>query len=131
MFFKSIGHVAYRVRNMEASVKFYQDVFGMEVIHKIPTPDKGTIVFVGTPDRQSLELFEGGEDELNITGKTAGYIHLCLIVDNFAELVEHVKELGVPFYQEPRFGEDLSSFRILDPDGNELEVVERSEKIPF
>lgn len=130
MKFTGIGHVAYRVRNMEKSVKFYEEVLGMQVIHKIPT-DNGTIVFVGTPERQSLELFEGGEDQLNITDKTAGYIHICLIVDEIEKLAQHVKEMGIEFFQEPRFGEDLSSFRILDPDGNELEILQRSDKIPF
>ena len=125
-----IGHVAFRVSDMDRSVKFYTEVLGLKVIHKIPTPN-GDIVFVGTEDRQSLELFCGGEDKLEITDKTTGYIHVCIIVEDLKALAAHVESMGIPFYKEPSYGEELSVFRLLDPDGNELEILERGPDLPF
>ena len=127
---KEFGHIAYRVKDMEVSVKFYTEILGFTKLHEIPTPN-GNIVFLELSGKQSLELFCGGEDELKITDKTRGYMHLCIIVEGLKELAEFVASKGIPFYQEPRYAENLSVFRILDPDGNELEILERGADLPF
>lgn len=127
---KEFGHIAYRVQDMEKSVRFYEDVLGFKKIHEIPTPN-GNIVFLELSGKQSLELFPGGEEKIEIKDKSYGYIHLCIIVEGLKELAEKVQSMGIPFYKEPSYGENLNVFRILDPDGNELEILERGENLPF
>lgn len=127
---KEFGHIAYRTKDMAKTVEFYTEILGFKKIHEIKTDD-GEIVFLELSGKQSLEFFTGGKDKLDITDSTCGYMHLCLIVEDLKSLAEFVKSKGIPFYEEPRYGEDLSVFRILDPDGNELEILERGEGLPF
>jgi hypothetical protein len=48
------------------------------------------------------------------------------------ELVDELKAKGVAFNGEPMYREDGSgSFRILDPDGNEFECMQRGPNAKF
>lgn len=124
------GHIAFRVKDMERSVKFYTEVLGFKKMHEIPTPN-GNIVFLEISNKQSLEFFVGGKDEQKPTDTSIGYMHLCLITENTKELVESIKAKGIELYQEPSYGDTFNCFRVLDPDGNELEMLERVADMPF
>lgn len=131
MGFTGFGHVGYVVKNIDKSIDFYQNILGFKKIADFNTPDR-RIVFLQFADGQSIELFSGGTETVATNKETIGFAHTCLIVENMEELVCELKEKGVPFNGEPVYQEDGSgSFRILDPDGNEYECMQRGPNSKF
>ena len=126
-----VGHVGFVVSDLDRSIKFYRDKLGFRVVAEI-TPPGRKIVFLEICNGQTIELFSGGEDKVEISPKTIGYAHTCLIIEEMAALMEELKAKGVELSGEPRFGDDGSgSFRIVDPDGNEFEMMQRGSNSRF
>jgi len=126
-----IGHVGFVVSDMERSIDFYQNKLGFQKIAEI-TPPGRQIVFLEICKGQSIELFSGGEDKRETSPKTIGYAHTCLIIEDIENLIADLQAKGVTFNGEPRIGNDGSgSFRILDPDGNEFEMMQRGSNSRF
>jgi lactoylglutathione lyase len=120
-----IGHVGFVVSDMERAIDFYQNKLGFQKVAEI-TPPGRQIVFLEICKGQTIELFSGGVDRIETSAKTIGYAHLCLIIDDMAALMEEMKAKGVEIKGEPRIREDGGgTFRILDPDGNEIEMMQR------
>lgn len=127
----SYGHAGYVVSDMDKSIEFYEKKLGFEKIVEFGSPER-RIVFLKICEGQSIELFSGGTDPLELTNSTIGFAHSCLVVENMKEYVEELKAKGVEFKGEPMFRDDGSgSFRILDPDGNEFEMMQRGPNSKF
>jgi lactoylglutathione lyase len=121
----SIGHVGFVVSDMERAIDFYQNKLGFQKIAEM-TPPGRQIVFLEICKGQTIELFSGGEEHVETSAKTIGYAHTCLIIDDIESLIEEMKARGVAISGEPRIREDGGgSFRIVDPDGNEFEMMQR------
>ena len=125
------GHVGFVVSDMDRAIDFYQNKLGFKIVAEI-TPPGRKIVFLEICKGQTIELFSGGEEKISTSPKTIGYAHTCLIIEGMAELMEDLKARGVEFNGEPRINEDGSgAFRILDPDGNEFEMMQRGPNSVF
>ena len=121
----AIGHVGFVVSDMERAIDFYQNKLGFQKVAEISPPGR-QIVFLEICKGQTLELFSGGEDKIETSAKTIGYAHTCLIIEGMENLIAELKAKGVEISGEPRMREDGGgSFRILDPDGNQLEMMQR------
>ena len=86
-----IGHVAYNVSNMKASLEFYVGKLGFTHSFSIPRDD-GTpwIEYLHVAPGQFIELFYSDE------APAGGYYnHLCLQVEDCAAAVEALRENGV------------------------------------
>ena len=126
-----IGHVGFVVSDMERAVDFYQNKLGFSIVAEISLPDR-QIKFLEICKGQTIELFSGGEAKIEISPKTIGYAHTCLIIDDIANLIDELKAKGVEISGEPRINDDGSgSFRILDPDGNLFEMMQRGPDSRF
>ena len=126
-----IGHVGFVVSDMEKAVDFYQNKLGFQKVAEM-TPPGRRIVFLEICKGQTIELFSGGEDRIETSPKTIGYAHTCLIIEGMENLIEELKAKGVEFAGEPRVNDDGSgSFRILDPDGNQFEMMQRGLNSKF
>ncbi|MCL1805964.1 MAG: VOC family protein [Clostridiales bacterium] len=127
----SFGHVGFVVSDMERAIDFYQNKLGFQKVAEI-TPPGRQIVFLEICKGQTIELFSGGEERRETSPKTIGYAHTCLIIEDIANLAEDLKAKGVEFYGELSIREDGSgSFRILDPDGNIFEMMQRGPDSKF
>ena len=121
-----IGHVGFVVSDMERAIDFYQNKLGFQKIAEMSPPGR-QIVFLEICEGQTIELFSGGEETIETSAKTIGYAHTCLIINDINNLIEELKAKGVAIKGEPRIREDGGgSFRIVDPDGNEFEMMQRS-----
>jgi len=109
-------HLALRVRDPQASKRFYADCFEMKVVWE---PDPDNVYMSSGPDNLALHRAEvAGPGALD---------HMGFIVDTKDEvdrLATRFRELGVVLAAEPRDHRDGSrSFYCLDPDGLRIQVL--------
>ena len=122
-------HTMLRVRDLDASVKFYTGFLGMKELrrHEVPAGEY-TLVFVGYGDETShtvLELtYNWGKTDYEI-GTAFG--HLALGVPDIYATCDRLRQEGVKIAREPgpvKFGTTVIAF-IEDPDGYKIELIER------
>lgn len=116
----TMNHFNFNVIDMDKSLKFYKEALGLEPVRQMEAPDGSfKIVFLGDGNsafsleltwlRDHTEPYDLGECEY----------HLGLIADNFAELREKHKDMGVICYENNMMG----IYFIEDPDGYWLEII--------
>ena len=144
-------HVSFTVRNIEASVKWYTEVLGLEYVRGQVQHNEYTAKLVGYPgahlkvaqlsvpgqtipiSRHHIELVEyvhpRGEDIPLDTNRT-GVGHWAFIVDDIHKEFERLKALGVKFKADAPVaieeGVNKGGYTIYftDPDGITLELLQ-------
>lgn len=120
-------HTMIRVRDLEASLRFYREVLALTPSHRLDFPDFSLVYLRNAEADAEIELtWNQGRQEPYTHGD--GYGHVAVVVDDVsarhAELVQAghgplpVKEFKVGDTLLARF------FFILDPDGYKVEVLE-------
>jgi len=117
-------HTCYRVKDLEKSVKFYEDAFGFEVKRRNDFPEhKFTLVYLTLPgDTNELELTYNYDHPGYELGN--GYGHIAITVPDLEGLhqthqdagYEVTKLMGLP-------GTTPGYYFVLDPDGYKVEVI--------
>lgn len=119
------GHVAFKVADVEKSIRWYGDAFGAKVIYRVAAGDnRPALMFLEFSKGQCVELFPGGKNMLASPPDPIGYIHFCLVIDNLEQALEHLATMGV---QPERKFIGRAKQRIAfvnDPDGNSIELME-------
>lgn len=120
-------HACYRVHNIEASMKFYTEVFDFTVTREVKFPEHGfDLVYLVVPGSDfELELTYNYDAEPYTIGN--GFSHLALGVDDLESIhakclesgYETTKMMGLP-------SKELSYFFVTDPDGYRLEVMKNN-----
>jgi len=129
---RRIGHLAFHVRDMEATLRFYCDILGFRKAFELHR-DNGEpwIVYVKVNDGQFIEFFYGGENAVPPVEKPVGYNHFCLEVEDIEQVARHLKENGVKLDVEPKRGKDLNlQCWAKDPDGNRIEFMQMNPDSP-
>lgn len=109
------------VRNLEESLKFYQEIVGLTIQRRFPTGETGEIVFLGDGETK-VELISKGTDELVDLGRD---ISLGFEVDSLDEMISFVKEKGFEIDGGPvQPNPHVRFFYIKDPDGLRIQFVE-------
>jgi len=125
---RSLDHFVLRVRDLDASLRFYRDLLGIAVEQE-EAYRQGTRPFVSLRiGDQLLDLVpDPTYDPASVAG---GFLHFCITTeDDFASAVRTLKEAGVPLlHDEPiarggARGEGLSIY-LQDPDGYIVELKE-------
>ncbi|CEH31613.1 glyoxalase [Aneurinibacillus migulanus] len=97
---RRIEHVCIMVKNLEKSIRFYQDVVGLDLIKKMGHPNPELkLAFLGFEESQEtiMELIEGYNNNLPAEGKVH---HICFKVDSLEEEIERLKSLDITFLTE-------------------------------
>lgn len=119
-------HTRMRVDDLEATVKFYQDVFGLEVTKRHESPRGSKLVFLAVPN---------SEEEIEITYYPESgpvqvqedLMHLAFQVEDMNQFGEHIRGLGLEFSDGPTESSSGSVFAFVDaPEGYEIEVIQRT-----
>ena len=119
-----MAHTCVRVKDLEASVKFYQEAFGFEESRRRDFPDsKFTLVYLTLPgDEYELELTYNYDHAAYDLGD--GYGHIAISSDDLEKLHEEHKNKGFNVTDLKGLpGTDPSYYFITDPDGHKIEVI--------
>lgn len=151
---KELGHLAFKCRDLQASVAFYRDVLGFtekfrltygdmaEDLRKnggatariealLPRYHEPWIIYMQVTERLFIELFdpEGATESCVPDWKTLNYQHLALIVEDIRAAREELTAKGVSIDIEPSLGMDGTwQMWSHDPDGNKIEFMQYTEK---
>ena len=118
-------HTRMRVDDLEGTVSFYQDVFGLEVTKRHESPRGSKLVFLAVPN---------SEEEIEITYYPESgpvqvqedLMHLAFEVEDMNTFGEHIQSFGVEFSDGPTESSSGSIFAFVDaPEGYEIEVIQR------
>ncbi|MDP9256238.1 MAG: VOC family protein [Actinomycetota bacterium] len=143
---KALHHVGITVRDLEASIRFYHDVLGLQFSNE-PSPwfegeELGKAVGVpGGALRQvslllgdtTLELLEykspPSETTRPLTSNSFGASHVAFLVDDIEATKAELETKGIEFYSDVNLVDEgvLAGWRWMyfeDPDGYPLELVE-------
>ena len=123
-------HTMLRVKNLDASIKFYTDMFGMKELRRHDVPGgKYTLAFLGYGDESThtvLELtYNWGQDDGYEVG--TGFGHLAVGMPDVYGAVEKMRAGGTKITREPgpvQHGTTVIAF-VEDPDGYKTELIQR------
>jgi lactoylglutathione lyase len=121
-------HTMIRVKDLDASLRFYDEVFDLQIAHRLDFPDFSLVYLRNAENDAEIELtWNKGRDEPYTHGD--GYGHVAVVVP---DVTARHAELTAAGYQplpvkEFKDGEELLArfFFILDPDGYKIEVLEQ------
>ena len=140
-----LHHTGLTVRDLDASLRFYRDLLGMEVLFEAEREGGYFGAIVGYPDarvRMAHLTFPGSEHRLEIfeyvrpeprgdpgEPRDVGITHVCLAVENLQALHGRLAAAGVRFYSEPVLVDQGASaggwgVYLRDPDGITVELFQ-------
>ena len=120
-------HTRMRVDDLDRTVSFYQEVFGLEVTKRHESPRGSKLVFLAVPNsEEEIEItYFPGSGPVQVQ---EDLMHLAFEVENMEAFGEHLKSIGVEFSDGPKKSSSGSTFAFVDaPEGYEIEVIERSK----
>lgn len=124
-----LDHVNLHVRDVAASIQFYEEVLGLTDFEIIDQDDAGQPVFVEFHvGKQLLYLMRRPEYEPSGDRQARGLNHLCLLVEETdpEQLQARLRERGVTI-RGTRLGHNPESFSVYveDLDGHGVELEQR------
>lgn len=139
-----MNHVGISVSNIERTITFYRDMFGMEQdcdVFSFGGPDfsavmgledaRGRMCMISGGD-VSLELFEFAKPapqpkRADYPVADHGYSHFAFSVDNIEEVHDRLSAAGVTIHcPVTTFPGGMKAIYARDPDGNVFELLERT-----
>jgi lactoylglutathione lyase len=127
-------HTMVRVQDLDASLKFYCELFGLSEVRRIDN-EKGrfTLVFLAASEdidaarndkAPCLELTHNWDPEAYTGGRNFG--HLAYEVDDIYALCSKLMDNGVTINRPPRDGH--MAF-VRSPDGISIEILQKGESL--
>ncbi|HDR5039270.1 TPA: methylmalonyl-CoA epimerase [Bacillus anthracis] len=130
---KKVDHIGIAVKNLDETLKFYQDILGLECAGtEVVEEQKVKVAFLPVGDTE-VELLESTEDDGPIAKfiekKGEGIQHIAFRVDNIEEAIEEMKAKGVRMIDEkPRYGAGGAKIAFCHPKSTGGVLVELSER---
>ena len=131
MMIKTLAHVCFIVKDLEASERFYTEKLGMKkAFDCLRENGERCGLYLHAGGRAFIELFQG--EPKSAEGQS--YRHLSLEVEDFPATVAELRRRGVEL-TEPKVGNDRGWLTwTKDPDGNSIELqgyTPESRQAPF
>lgn len=120
-------HSMIRVGDLEKSMHFYQQAFGLIESHRLEFDDFSLVYLRDIESGAEIELtWNKGQTEYT---HGTGYGHAAFVVDDLDQQFKHLSDLQwspAPIKEFKRDGELLARFFFIqDPDGYKIEVLQR------
>lgn len=124
---RKLLHTRYRVNDLEKTVRFYQEVLGLDEVRRHKSPRGSELVFMKAPE--SEELIElccfpaSGPVQVQ-----PDLTHLAFEVDSLEEFGQRLAKLGLRYSDGPHMKPDGGGIAFIDaPEGYEIELIELSK----
>ena len=124
-----ILHTMLRVNDLDESVEFYKNFFGMQLLRKHDFPEgKFSLAFIGYGNEQDhtvIELTHNWDKNKYDHGQAFG--HIAIEVDDIYKTCEDIKNKGGNVIREagPMMGSKLLLAFIEDPNGYKIELIQK------
>ncbi|MCP5327132.1 MAG: VOC family protein [Steroidobacteraceae bacterium] len=121
-------HTMVRVTDVEASLHFYRDALGLELLSRRDVPQgRYTLIFLAAPGDHSaqVELTYNWDPQPYPGGRNFG--HLAYQVDDIYAACRRLQEHGVTINRPPREGR--MAF-VRSPDGISVELLQAGAALP-
>jgi lactoylglutathione lyase len=121
-------HAMVRVRDLEASLRFYRDALGLVETRRKDYPEgRFTLVYLAAPanPEAEVELTFNYDDE--DYGSARNFGHLAFAVDDIYAACERLQAHGVTVARPPRDGR--MAF-VRSPDAISIELLQAGEALP-
>ncbi|CAK7040904.1 methylmalonyl-CoA epimerase [Tissierella sp. P1] len=115
-----VDHIGIAVKNLDETLKFYEDILGMKCVDKeVVEEQKVKVAFLPIGDTE-VELLESTEEDGPIAKfiekKGEGIQHIAYRVDDIEKAIEELKEKGIKMIDEkPRYGAGGAKIAFLHP----------------
>ena len=120
-------HAMVRVRDLEASLRFYRDALGLVETRCRDYPQgRFTLVYLAAPENPDVEVeltFNYDDEDY---GSARNFGHLAFAVDDVYAACERLQALGVVINRPPRDGR--MAF-VRSPDGISIELLQKGEAL--
>jgi catechol 2,3-dioxygenase len=113
-----VGEVNIKVKNLDYSLTFYQNIMGFQVLEKT---DRRAVLT--TDGKTPLVTLEQPEDVVSKTSRTTGLYHFAILLPSRADLsvfLRHMIQTGYPLGAADHYVSE--ALYLNDPDGNGIEV---------
>jgi lactoylglutathione lyase len=122
-------HTMVRVLDLERSLRFYRDAFGLEEVHRLDFPTFALAYLRNGENDFEVELTVNKERK-EPYAHGDGYGHIAVCVDDVASERERLGRLGFAPADIKEFKDGAGTlvaryFFVQDPDGYKIEVLER------
>ena len=125
-------HTMVRVRDLDASLRFYRDGLGLRETRRMENPaGRYTLVYLAaekTPDAE-IELtynWPGEDGAVEDYGSARNFGHLAFLVDDIYASCAHLQALGYTIHRPPRDGH--MAF-VRSPDAISIELLQAGEAL--
>lgn len=121
-------HTMVRVTDLDASLRFYCDALGLQVLRRTDVPQgRFSLVFLAAPgdDEAQVELTHNWDPEVYTGGRNFG--HLAYAVNDIYAACERLQRHGVAILRPPRDGR--MAF-VRSPDQISIELLQRGSPLP-
>ncbi|MCF7794128.1 MAG: VOC family protein [Candidatus Cloacimonetes bacterium] len=115
--------ITIHVSEMQESLKFYQNILGMEIINEIHPNENMRIVFLKGEGEVKIELIE--DKSITQLDKFSSPVSMGIFIDDMNEILQMLKEKKVPVKRGPISVPSGSKLLFIeDPNGVEVEFIE-------
>lgn len=120
-------HTMIRVRDIDASLKFYTEVLDMTLDHKKRLDDCWLYFLNDKENTCQIELTYNDETPECGYEIGSGFGHFAFAVQSMDEFTKKIEKLGYEYLYEPfdLNGKGSKIAFVKDPDGYEIELIER------
>ena len=123
-----IKHTNYIITNVERTIKFYSDAFGMRLLERVDADDlRLSLIFIGYGDIETTTILELTYNwDAKPLDMGVGYKHICIGTNDVVKAFDRAINSGAsvvlrPF--TPSYADRKIAF-VRDPDGYEIELMQ-------
>ena len=121
---KKLLHTRYRVRDLDKTIDFYQNVLGLELVRRHTSGRGSQLVFFKAPGSdEEIEICKF--DESGPVQVGPDLTHLAFEVDDIEEFAKHSTAHGYPLSDGPHKGGSSVIAFIDAPEGYEVELIQK------
>lgn len=117
-------HAMIRVKDLQKSLNFYQNLLGLKLTRTLRLDDSTLYYLANKEGEPEIELTYNDETpESYKVGDTFG--HFAFETESMKDFSQKMSELNYEYLYEPFTLKGMNIAFLRDPDGNEIEVIEK------